>query len=66
MAIPGPEFDQGPAIFTATGPWTWLAFDPATGEEGLFLTHGRVVIDNTTGEVLEASGSSRDLCDELA
>jgi hypothetical protein len=72
VAIPGPEFDgplnpdDSPAIFTATGPWLWLAFDPATGNAGLFLTYGRVVINNNTGGVIEASGRSRDLCAELA
>jgi hypothetical protein len=74
VAIPGPEFDQefNPdgtvAIFTATGPWLWLAFDPATGTSGLFLTHGQVVIDTSTGLPIEATvkGSSRNLCTELA
>jgi hypothetical protein len=73
VAIPGPEFDQefNPdgtvAIFTATGPWLWLAFNPANqDQEGLFLTHGQVVIDTSTGLPIEVKGSSRNLCTELA
>ena len=73
VAIPGPEFDQefNPdgtvAIFTATGPWLWLAFNPANqDQEGLLLTHGQVVIDTSTGLPIEVKGSSRNLCTELA
>lgn len=73
VAIPGPEFDQefNPdgtvAIFTATGPWLWLAFNPANqNQEGLFLTHGQVVIDTSTGLPIEVKGNSRNLCTELA
>jgi hypothetical protein len=73
VAIPGPEFDTDinsdgtPATFTATGPWLWLAFNPANqDQEGLFLTHGQVVINTSTGLPIDVKGSSRNLCTELA
>jgi hypothetical protein len=71
VKIPGPEFDQinpdgSTALFTANGPWLWLAFNPANpAEPGLFLTHGKVVIDNT-GLPIEFNGTSRNLCTQLA
>lgn len=71
VKIPGPEFDQinpdgSTALFTANGPWLWLAFNPANPREaGLFLTHGKVVIDNT-GLPIEFNGTSRNLCTQLA
>jgi hypothetical protein len=72
VKIPGPEFDQinpdgSTALFTATGPWLWLAFNPANpAEPGLFLTHGKVVINPTTGLPIEFNGTSRNLCTQLA
>jgi hypothetical protein len=72
VKIPGPEFDQinpdgSAALFTANGPWLWLAFNPANpAEPGLSLTHGKVVINPTTGLPIEFNGTSRNLCTQLA
>jgi hypothetical protein len=72
VKIPGPEFDQlnpdgSTALFTANGPWLWLAFNPANpNEEGLFLTDGKVVINPITGLPIEFNGTSRNLCTQLA
>ena len=45
---PGPEFynyyPDGSRIRSGTGPWTWGAFHPTTGEPGLFLLQGRFQI----------------------
>ena len=45
---PGPEFDNyypdGSRTRVGTGPWTWGAFHPTTGEPGLFLLQGRFQI----------------------
>ncbi len=68
---------SGPAHFTAepdgsftligTGIWGWF-FNPATGEQGLFLTKGRFVtaVDAEGNESFSIVGEIVNLCPELA
>src|SRR4051794_6921390 len=66
---PGPEFDtfypDGSWTRAGTGPWTWGAFHPTTGEPGLFLIQGHFEIRfDAAGNRVSTTfnGHSTNLC----